>query len=75
MRMKRRLRLVPEPRSNGCVTLSPRVEPVYGLYPVRCEFSDVRLLLKLNPTWAPEPKPCWTPALNSVVPVTSVLVP
>src|ERR1022692_3881084 len=75
MRMNRRLRLLPKPRSSGCVAVSPRLDPVKGLYPLRKEFNDSRLLLKLSPTWAPVAKPCWTPALARVVLVMSEFVP
>ena len=49
MRMKRRLRLVPKPRSSGCVTVRPRLEPVKGCSRVQREFSDWWLLLKFKP--------------------------
>src|SRR5580700_4247423 len=73
--MNLRLRPLPKPRSSGWVAVSPRLDPVKGLYPLRKEFIDSRLLLKFNPTWAPVAKPCWTPALASVVLETSELVP
>ena len=56
--MKRRFTARPNPRSNGCVIVKPRLEVVYGLKALCRELVVVRELLKPTFSSVPGPKPC-----------------